>query len=154
MARYDRVEEWEAAGVLDEKLSLIRSLSMQGLNLTEIGKHEEINLSERHLKRLKKKHKNLESSIKKGRDYVVGFAQNALMKQVRDGNITAIIYALKVYGGEFFKENKLELQLQRAEYELRKKQFEAGSNKEDDKTIILNIKPATGLEVEQAKGGE
>lgn len=148
MAKKDRVEEWQEQGVLEEKLTLIRSLSMQGFNKTEIGSHEEIGLSERQISRLSKKHDVLMSAFKKGREYVVSFAQNALMKQVSEGNITAIIYTLKVYGGEFFKENKAELELQRAEFEFRKQQAAAG-NKEEDRTIVFNIKPASGVEVEQ-----
>lgn len=148
MPKKDRVEEWQEQGVLEEKLTLMRSLSMQGHNYSEIGSHDEIRLSGRQMVRLAQKYKDFASAIKKGREYVVSFAQNALMKQVQEGNITAIIYALKVYGGEFFKENKLELQLQRAEFEFRKQQAAAG-NKEDDRTIVFNIKPASGIQVEQ-----
>ncbi len=148
MPKKDRVEEWRERGELDEKLALIRSLSMQGLNKTEIGSHDEIRLSDRQITRLAKKHNDFKSAIKKGREYVVSFAQNALMKQVQDGNITAIIYALKVYGGEFFKENKIELDLQKAEFEFRKEQAAAGKD-EQDKTIVFNIKPASGVEIEQ-----
>ena len=148
MPKKDRVEEWQEQGVLEEKLTLMRSLSMQGYNYSEIGSHDEIRLSGRQMVRLAQKYKDFASAIKKGREYVVSFAQNALMKQVQEGNITAIIYALKVYGGEFFKENKLELQLQRAEFEFRKQQAAAG-NKEDDRTIVFNIKPASGIQVEQ-----
>lgn len=148
MAKKDRVEEWKDQGVLEEKLTLIRSLSMQGLNKSEIGSHDEIRLSDRQITRLAKKHKDFMSAIKKGREYVVSFAQNALMKQVSEGNTTAIIYALKVYGGEFFKENKIEIELQRAEFEFRKEQAASGQ-KEEDRTIVFNIKPASGVEVEQ-----
>ena len=148
MPKKDRVEEWKEQGVLEEKLTLMRSLSMQGLNVKEIGSHDEIRLSERQMVRLTRKYSDFRASIKKGREYVVSFAQNALMRQVSEGNITAIIYALKVYGGEFFKENKIEIDLHRAELELRKQQAAVG-NKEDDRTIVFNIKAATGIDVEQ-----
>ena len=108
VSKKDRVEEWRDEGVLDEKISLMRSLSMQGYTLKQIGEHEEINLSERQIIRLMKKYNVMMSPIKKGRHHVVAFAQSALMKQIEAGNTTAIIYALKVYGGEFFKENKLD----------------------------------------------
>lgn len=148
MAKKDRVEEWQEQGVLEEKIALMRSLSMQGYNIEEIGRHEDINVSKRQMIRLMQKHSNIMAPIKKGREYVVGFAQNALMKQISEGNITAIIYALKVYGGEFFKENKIEIDLQKAEFEFRKEQAAAGKT-EDERTIVFNIKPANGIQVEQ-----
>lgn len=140
MSKKDRIEEWQEQGVLEEKIALMRSLSMQGYNLERIGEHEDINLSKRQIIRLMEKHKEIMSPIKKGRDYVVSFAQNALMGQVKAGNTAAIIYALKVYGGEFFKENKMEFNLQKDEFEFRKQQAAAGEKSEH--TIVFNIKEA------------
>jgi hypothetical protein len=144
----DKVEDWRLDGTYQDKLNLITSLSMQGLSKAQIGEHEEINISPRQITRLCKKHKEFAAAFKKGREYVVAFAQNALMNQVKNGNVTAIIYALKVYGGQFFKENKIELDLAKAEFEFKKQQAAAG-NKEEERTIVFNIKPATGLDVEQ-----
>lgn len=138
MSKKDRVEEWRDEGVLDEKISLMRSLSMQGYTLKQIGEHEEINLSERQIIRLMKKYNVMMSPIKKGRHHVVAFAQSALMKQIEAGNTTAIIYALKVYGGEFFKENKLEFNLQKDEFDFKKQQLKSLEN-EEKRTIVFNI---------------
>ena len=138
MSKKDRVEEWKDEGVLDEKINLMRSLSMQGYTLKQIGEHEEINLSERQIIRLMKKYNVMMSPIKKGRHHVVAFALSALMKQIELGNTTAIIYALKVYGGEFFKENKLELNLQKDEFDFRKQRILAGEN-EEKRNIVFNI---------------
>lgn len=138
MSKKDRVEEWRDERVLDEKISLMRSLSMQGYTLKQIGEHEEINLSERQIIRLMKKYNVMMSPIKKGRHHVVAFAQSALMKQIEAGNTTAIIYALKVYGGEFFKENKLEFNLQKDEFDFKKQQLKSLEN-EEKRTIVFNI---------------
>lgn len=148
MSKKDRVEEWKDEGVLDEKINLMRSLSMQGYTLKQIGEHEEINLSERQIIRLMKKYNVMMSPIKKGRHHVVAFAQSALMKQIELGNTTAIIYALKVYGGEFFKENKLELNLQKDEFDFRKQRILAGEN-EEKRTIVFNINSVKDSEKEK-----
>ena len=47
-----------------------------------------------------------DKAIKNGRLSVVAMCQNKLMERVSSGDTTAIIYALKVYGGEFFNDRK------------------------------------------------
>ncbi len=149
MPKRDRIEEWRDEGVLDERISLMRSLSMQGFSLEKIGEHDEIQLSKRQINRLMKKYADIMAPIKQGREYVVAFAQSALMQQIEAGNTAAIIYALKVYGGEFFKENKLEFKLQKNEFEFRKQQLGALGN-EENRTIVFNIRPAADLTTKNA----
>lgn len=102
--RKDLFEQWIEAGELDNKLAIAQSLSMQGKSLTEIA--DALETSKRNLMYLKKKHAALENAISRGRLTVVAMCQNKLMERVSSGDTTAIIYALKVYGGEFFNDRK------------------------------------------------
>jgi hypothetical protein len=90
-------------------LALIQSLSWQGLPQFAIA--ERIGIAERTLDRLKKKYPSLAAAIRKGREYVVAGAQAALIKNIEAGDTTSIIYALKIYGGDFFNDRVLRSQL-------------------------------------------
>lgn len=76
---------------------------MQGKSTTEIA--EAFDIRKRYF-HLQKKHPALAKAIKSGRLSVVAMCQNKLMERVSNGDTTAIIYALKIYGGEFFNDRK------------------------------------------------
>ena len=103
-AKKDLFEKWVESGEVENNLAVIQSLSMQGKNLTEIA--ECFDTSKRTLINLKQKHPAIEQAISRGRLTVVAMCQNKLMERVSSGDTTAIIYALKVYGGEFFNDRK------------------------------------------------
>lgn len=63
-------------------------------------------MSRRTLQYLQKKHPALKKTIESGRLSVVAMCQNKLMEKVMSGDTIAIIYALKVYGGDFFNDKK------------------------------------------------
>ncbi len=103
-AKKDLFDKWVESGEVENKLAVIQSLSMQGKSLSEIA--ECFDISKRTLINLKQKHPALEKAISQGRLTVVAMCQNKLMERVTSGDTTAIIYALKVYGGEFFNDRK------------------------------------------------
>lgn len=103
-AKKDQFDLWVESGEAENNLAVVQSLSMQGKSLAEIA--ECFDISRRTLINLKKKHPALEKAIKSGRLSVVAMCQNKLMERVSSGDTTAIIYALKVYGGEFFNDRK------------------------------------------------
>ena len=117
--KLDLIEVWIKNGELESNLAIIQSLAMQGMTLTEIA--GEFDISERQLRRLRDKHMSVMSALKSGRKSVVAMTQNRLIDLINEGNITAIIYALKIYGGIFFHDNKYELELREKEFELRKR---------------------------------
>ena len=63
-------------------------------------------ITRRTLQKLQKEHPALKKAIDSGRLSVVAMCQNKLMERVVNGDTTAIIYALKVYGGDFFNDRK------------------------------------------------
>lgn len=101
----DAFEQWVESGEVENNLAVAQSLSMQGKSLAEIA--ESFGLSKRTLINLQKKHPALAKAIKQGRLTVVAMCQNKLMERVSSGDTTAIIYALKIYGGEFFNDRKV-----------------------------------------------
>ena len=101
----DLFEKWVESGDVENKLGVIQSLSMQGMSMGQIA--ENLGVSRRTLQNLQKKHPALEKAISQGRQYVVAMCQNKLMERVSLGDTTAIIYALKVYGGDFFNDRKV-----------------------------------------------
>ena len=103
-AKKDLFEKWIESGEAENKLAVIQSLSMQGKSLAEIA--ECFDISKRTLINLKAKYPAVEKAISQGRLTVVAMCQNKLMERVSGGDTTAIIYALKVYGGEFFNDRK------------------------------------------------
>ena len=103
-ARKDLFEKWVESGEIETNLAIAQSLSMQGQSLSQIA--DNFGISKRTLINLQKKHPALEKAIKAGRASVVAMCQNKLMEKVSAGDTTAIIYALKVYGGEFFNDRK------------------------------------------------
>lgn len=102
--RKDLFEQWVESGTVENNLAIIQSLSMQGKSMNEIA--EAFDITRRTLQNLQKEHPALEKAIKNGRLSVVAMCQNKLMERVSSGDTTAIIYALKVYGGEFFNDRK------------------------------------------------
>ncbi len=100
----DLFEKWVESGEVENNLAVAQSLSMQGQSMTQIADH--FGIAKRTLQYLQKKHPALEKVIKSGRFSVVAMCQNKLMERVSNGDTTAIIYALKVYGGEFFNDRK------------------------------------------------
>lgn len=104
-SRKDLFEKWVESGEVDTNLAVAQSLSMQGKSTAEIA--EAFGISKRTLLYLQKKHMALEKAIKNGRLSVVAMCQNKLMERVSNGDTTAIIYALKIYGGEFFNDRKI-----------------------------------------------
>lgn len=102
--RRDLFEQWVESGEVENNLAIIQSLSMQGKSMAEIA--SAFDVSRRTLQNLQKEHPALEKAIKTGRLSVVAMCQNKLMERVSGGDTTAIIYALKVYGGDFFNDRK------------------------------------------------
>lgn len=102
--RKDLFEQWIESGEVENNLAIVQSLAMQGKSMDEIAKVFDI--TRRTLLNLQKEHAALEKAIKNGRLAVVAMCQNKLMERVSSGDTTAIIYALKVYGGDFFNDRK------------------------------------------------
>ncbi len=104
MAKQDLFEKWVEDGEIENKLAIIQSLSMQGKSTEEIA--SVFGVTRRTLSNLQNRHPSLRKAIETGRLSVVAMCQNKLMERVTSGDTTAIIYALKVYGGEFFNDRK------------------------------------------------
>ena len=102
--RKDLFERWVESGEVENNLAIIQALSMQGKSMAEIA--EAFEISRRTLQNLQKEHPALKKAISSGRLSVVAMCQNKLMERVASGDTTAIIYALKVYGGDFFNDRK------------------------------------------------
>lgn len=104
MAKQDLFEKWVEAGQVENNLAIVQSLSMQGKSMEDIA--QVFNITKRTLQNLQNKHSSLHKAIETGRLSVVAMCQNKLMERVTNGDTTAIIYALKVYGGDFFNDRK------------------------------------------------
>lgn len=102
--RKDLFEQWVESGEVENNLAIIQSLSMQGKSMEEIA--GAFDITRRTLQKLQKEHPALKKAIDTGRLSVVAMCQNKLMEKVSSGDTTAIIYALKVYGGDFFNDRK------------------------------------------------
>ena len=102
--RKDLFEQWVESGDVENNLAIIQSLSMQGKSMEEIA--GAFDITRRTLQKLQKEHPALKKAIETGRLSVVAMCQNKLMEKVSSGDTTAIIYALKVYGGDFFNDRK------------------------------------------------
>ena len=102
--RKDLFEQWIEAGEVENNLAIVQSLSMQGKSMEEIA--SAFDITRRTLQKLQKEHPALKKAIDSGRHSVVAMCQNKLMERVVNGDTTAIIYALKVYGGDFFNDRK------------------------------------------------
>lgn len=102
--RKDLFEQWVESGEVENNLAIIQSLSMQGKSMEEIA--SAFDITRRTLQKLQKEHPALKKAIDTGRLSVVAMCQNKLMEKVSSGDTTAIIYALKVYGGDFFNDRK------------------------------------------------
>lgn len=102
--RKDLFEQWVESGEVENNLAIIQSLSMQGKSMEEIA--SAFDITRRTLQKLQKEHPALKKAIETGRLSVVAMCQNKLMEKVSSGDTTAIIYALKVYGGDFFNDRK------------------------------------------------
>ena len=102
--RKDLFEQWVESGEVENNLAIIQSLSMQGKSMEEIA--GAFDITRRTLQKLQKEHPALKKAIETGRLSVVAMCQNKLMEKVSSGDTTAIIYALKVYCGDFFNDRK------------------------------------------------
>ena len=102
--RKDLFEQWVESGEVEGNLAIIQSLSMQGMSMEEMA--SAFGITRRTLQKLQKEHPALKKAIENGRLTVVAMCQNKLMERVSSGDTTAIIYALKVYGGDFFNDRK------------------------------------------------
>lgn len=102
--RKDLFEQWIESGDVENNLAIVQSLSMQGKSMEEIA--SAFDITRRTLQKLQKEHPALKKAIASGRLSVVAMCQNKLMERVVNGDTTAIIYALKVYGGDFFNDRK------------------------------------------------
>lgn len=102
--RKDLFEKWVESGVVEGKLAVVQSLSMQGQSMAQIA--DVVGVTRKTLQNLQNKHPSLKKAIENGRLTVVAMCQNKLMEKVTMGDTTAIIYALKVYGGDFFNDRK------------------------------------------------
>ena len=102
--RKDLFEQWIESGDVENNLAIVQSLSMQGKSMEEIA--SAFDITRRTLQKLQKEHPALKKAIDSGRLSVVAMCQNKLMERVVNGVPTAIIYALKVYGGDFFNDRK------------------------------------------------
>ncbi len=102
--RKDLFEQWIESGDVENNLAIVQSLSMQGKSMEEIA--SVFDITRRTLQKLQKEHPALKKAIDSGRLSVVAMCQNKLMERVVNGDTTAIIYALKVYGGDFFNDRK------------------------------------------------
>ena len=102
--RKDLFEQWIEAGEVENNLAIVQSLSMQGKSMEEIA--SAFDITRRTLQKLQKEHPALKKAIDSGRLSVVAMCQNKLLERVVNGDTTAIIYALKVYGGDFFNDRK------------------------------------------------
>ena len=98
----DLFEKWVEAGEVENNLAIVQSLAMQGQSIAQIA--EAFGISRRTLQYLQKEHPSLKKAIERGRLTVVAMCQNKLMEKVMSGDTTATIYALKVYGGDFFND--------------------------------------------------
>ena len=102
--RKDLFEQWVESGEVEGNLAIIQSLSMLGKSMEEMA--SAFGITRRTLQKLQKEHPALKKAIENGRLTVVAMCQNKLMERVSSGDTTAIIYALKVYGGDFFNDRK------------------------------------------------
>lgn len=102
--RKDLFEQWIESGDVENNLAIVQSLSMQGKSMEEIA--SAFDITRRTLQKLQKEHPALKKAIDSGRLSVVAMCQNKLMERVVNGDTTAIIYALKVYGGDFFNDRR------------------------------------------------
>ena len=102
--RKDLFKQWIESGDVENNLAIVQSLSMQGKSMEEIA--SAFDITRRTLQKLQKEHPALKKAIDSGRLSVVAMCQNKLMERVVNGDTTAIIYALKVYGGDFFNDRK------------------------------------------------
>lgn len=102
--KQDLFEKWVENGEVENNLVIVQSLSMQGKSTGEIA--AAFGVTRRTMCNLQNKHPALRKAIETGRLSVVAMCQNKLMEKVQGGDTTAIIYALKVYGGDFFNDRK------------------------------------------------
>jgi hypothetical protein len=132
MARVDTYQQWVRDGEVDEKLALMQSLSMQGFSISVIA--QIVGIGARTLHRFIKDYPAVSSAISTGRLSVVAVLQQRLIDKAIEGDTTAIIYGLKIYGGEFFNDRSLKI---RAEI-----------------TTEINVSPSPIIYIPQKNGSE
>ncbi len=104
----DTYQQWVEEGEAEEMLAIMQSLAMQGYTVDAIAK--ELGICERTLLRLQKEYPSVKSALKNGRRSVVALLQRSLVQRANEGDTTAIIYGLKIYGGEYFRKDKVQVQ--------------------------------------------
>lgn len=100
----DTYQQWVRDGEVNAKLTTLQSLAKQGLTNEEIAK--EFDIEPHTLSDTINEYPAVAEAIKKGRRSLVALLQKKLLDKIQEGDITAIIYALKVYGSEFFHTDK------------------------------------------------
>ena len=89
-------------------LSMVESLAAQGLTNQQIA--DSLGISERTLQNRKKDNAEFAEAIKKGKAKGIAVVTNALMKKIKSGNVTAMIFFLKTQGG-WKENNQLEIEM-------------------------------------------
>ena len=91
-------------------LSMVESLAAQGLTNQQIA--DSLGISERTLQNRKKDNAEFAEAIKKGKAKGIVVVTNALMKKIKSGNVTAMIFFLKTQGG-WKENNQLEIEMKK-----------------------------------------
>ncbi|HHF3743728.1 TPA: LuxR C-terminal-related transcriptional regulator [Haemophilus influenzae] len=91
-------------------LSMVESLAAQGLTNQQIA--DSLGISERTLQNRKKDNAEFAEAIKKGKAKGIEVVTNALMKKIKSGNVTAMIFFLKTQGG-WKENNQLEIEMKK-----------------------------------------
>ena len=91
-------------------LSMVESLAAQGLTNQQIA--DSLGISERTLQNRKKDNAEFAEAIKKGKAKGIAVVTNALMKKIKSGNVTAMIFFLKTQGG-WKENNQLEIEMKK-----------------------------------------
>lgn len=91
-------------------LSMVESLATQGLTNQQIA--DSLGISERTLQNRKKDNAEFAEAIKKGKAKGIAVVTNALMKKIKSGNVTAMIFFLKTQGG-WKENNQLEIEMKK-----------------------------------------
>lgn len=95
---------------LEIDLSVVESLAAQGLTNQQIA--DSLGISERTLQNRKKDNAEFAEAIKKGKAKGIAVVTNALMKKIKSGNVTAMIFFLKTQGG-WKENNQLEIEMKK-----------------------------------------
>ncbi len=81
---------------IEKKKRLIEALQKTGCNISKSC--EIVGISRTEFYRMKKEDPEFEKAVENVYEALIDFAESALLKQIRDGNTTAIIFFLKTKG--------------------------------------------------------